>query len=300
MLITIFTPTYNRAYTIHHLYNSLLRQSNFDFEWLVIDDGSIDNTEELVNDWIAKTHQFKIRYYKTANGGKPRAINKALELANTPYIFIMDSDDYFTDDALAFLSARIPELEESNELVGLGVMRGSDKRKPLGKPLFLNHNFIDASNLERKKYGLDFDCNELYKVEVLKKYPFVVWEGENFSPEEIVLNEMALQGYKVRWYNKVGVISEYLDDGLTVNSFGLIQKNPMGYAMLFNHQLKYKKTFKEKFVAAYLMICYIILGENITYLAKSNNLFVTLLALPFGVVVAIRRKMQFKNGYKSK
>ena len=131
-------------------------------------------------------------------------------------------------------------------------------------------------------------------MEILKKNPFVVWEGETFSPEEIVLNEIALQGYKVRWYNKVGVISEYLKDGLTVNAFGLIQKNPMGYAMLFNHQLKYKKTFKEKFVAAYLMICYSILGRNIKYLAKSNNLLVTLLALPFGVLVAIRRKMQFK------
>ena len=292
--ITVFTPTYNRAYTLHHLYNSLLRQSNYDFEWLVIDDGSTDNTEKLVKEWIAKANQFKIRYYKTANGGKPRAINKALELVDTPYVFIMDSDDYFTDDALAFLSARIPELEESNELVGLGVMRGSNESEPLGKPLFLNRKYIDATNLERKKYGLDFDCNELYKVEILKKNPFVVWEGETFSPEEIVLNEIALQGYKVRWYNKVGVISEYLKDGLTVNAFGLIQKNPMGYAMLFNHQLKYKKTFKEKFVAAYLMICYSILGRNIKYLAKSNNLLVTLLALPFGVVVAIRRKMQFK------
>ena len=71
----------------------------------------------------------------------------------------------------------------------------------------------------------------------------MVEEVTNFKneAEEIVLNEMALQGYKVRWYNKVGVISEYLEDGLTINAFGLIQKNPMGYAMLFNHQLKYKK-----------------------------------------------------------
>ena len=293
--ITVFTPTYNRAYTLHQLYESLRRQNNFDFEWLIIDDGSTDNTEELVKQWIDKTDRFKIRYYKTANGGKPRAINKALELIETPYIFIMDSDDYLTDDALEFLSIRIPELEESKELVGLGVMLGKNNNQTIGKPLFKNRTFIDASNLERKKYGLDIDCKELYKAEILKKYPFEVWEGETFSPEEIVLNEIALQGYKVRWYNKVGVISEYLKDGLTVNAFGLIQKNPMGYAMLFNHQLKYKKTFKEKFVAAYLMICYTILGGNIKYLAKSNNLLVTLLALPFGVVVAIRRKMQFKN-----
>jgi glycosyltransferase involved in cell wall biosynthesis len=164
--ITVFTPTYNRAYTLHQLYESLRRQNNFDFEWLIIDDGSTDNTEELVKQWIDKTDRFKIRYYKTANGGKPRAINKALELIETPYIFIIDSDDYLTDDALEFLSIRIPELEESKELVGLGIMRGNDERKPLGKPLFSGHDFIDVSNLERKKYGLDFDCNELYKAEI--------------------------------------------------------------------------------------------------------------------------------------
>jgi hypothetical protein len=135
----------------------------------------------------------------------------------------------------------------------------------------------------------------LYKVEILKNYPFEVWEGETFSPEEIVLNEMALQGYKVRWYNKVGVISEYLEDGLTVNAFDLIKKNPMGYAMLFNHQLKYKTTFKEKFKAAYLMVCYSVIGKNLSYILRSNSLFVTLLSFPIGLLVARRRKKQFEH-----
>src|SRR5690606_8327144 len=100
MMITIFTATYNRAYTLPTLYNSLLRQINFDFEWLIIDDGSTDNTEKLVKDWSTRNNPFKIRYIKNRNGGKPRAINKAVELANTPYLFILDSDDYLTDDAV--------------------------------------------------------------------------------------------------------------------------------------------------------------------------------------------------------
>lgn len=293
--ITVFTPTYNRAYTLILLYQSLLRQNNFDFEWLIIDDGSTDNTKELVENWQNNKNPFEIRYYKTENGGKPRAINKALELIETQYIFIMDSDDYLTDDALGFLSIRISELEESKELVGLGVMLGKNNNQTIGKPLFKNRTFIDASNLERKKYGLDIDCKELYKVEILKNYPFEVWEGETFSPEEIVLNEMALQGYKVRWYNKIGVISEYLEDGLTVNAFDLIKKNPMGYAMLFNHQLKYKTTFKEKFNAAYLMVCYSVIGKNLSYILRSNSLFVTLLSFPIGLLVARRRKKQFEH-----
>lgn len=295
MPITIFTPTYNRAHTLPNLYYSLLRQKHFDFEWLVIDDGSSDNTENLVKGWINNTKHFNIRYYKTENGGKPRAINKAVQLAQTPYLFILDSDDYFTDNTIQFLASKIKEIDDSEELCGIGVMRGKNENIPLGKPLFQNGSFVDATNLERKKHGLNFDCNELYKVEILKKFPFVVWEGELFSPEEIVLNEMALQGYKVRWYNKVGVVSEYLEDGLTVNAFSLLQKNPMGYAMAFNHQLKYNRTFKEKFVSAYLMVCYAILGKNIVYLTESNDKLLTFLAFPVGALVAFRRNIQFKK-----
>lgn len=293
-MITIFTATYNRAYTLPNLYNSLLRQNNFDFEWLIIDDGSTDNTEELVKHWANKTEKFKIQYVKTLNGGKPRAINKAVELANTPYLFIIDSDDYLTDDAVEFLSCKIPEVDASNELLGIGLMQKNEKNSAVNS-LFADRRYIDATNLEREKFGLNIDCNELYKIAILKKFPFVVWQGELFSPEEIVLNEMALQGYKVRWYNKIGVISEYLEDGLTVNSFSLLQKNPMGYAMAFNHQLKYKKAFKEKFLSAYLMVCYSLIGKNINYLIKTNDKVFTILAFPVGVIVAVRRKMQFKN-----
>lgn len=297
MNITIFTPTYNRAYILPELYKSLLRQKSYDFEWLIIDDGSTDHTEELVKEWIEKTEKFKIQYCKTANGGKPRAINKAMELVKNPYIFIIDSDDYLADDAIEFLLDKIKEVDGSKEFVGIGLMQKNQDIQ-LSNPLFLNADFIDATNLERKKYGLNVDCNELYKVEILKKFPFEVWEGELFSPEEIVLNEIALHGYKIRWYNKIGVISEYLNDGLTRNSFDLIKKNPMGYAMVFNHNLKFKKTFKDKFVSAYLMVCYSIIGNNLHYLAKSNNKLFTIIAFPVGVLVALRRKIQFsKNNF---
>lgn len=292
MNITIFTPTYNRAFILPQLYQSLLRQKIYDFEWLIIDDGSTDHTEELVKEWTEKTEKFKIRYCKTVNGGKPRAINKAVELAKTQYIFIIDSDDYLTDDAVEFLLEKVKDIDGSNEFVGIGLMQKNEDML-LSKSLFLKTEFIDATNLERKQFGLNFDCNELYKVDILKKFPFEVWQGELFSPEEIVLNEIALQGYKVRWYNKIGVISEYLSDGLTKNSFDLIRKNPMGYAMAFNHSLKHKKTFKDKFVSAYLMVCYTVLGKNILYLTKTNNKLITVIAFPVGLLVALRRKIQF-------
>ncbi|MBQ7385547.1 MAG: glycosyltransferase family 2 protein [Ruminococcus sp.] len=79
--ITVFTPTYNRAYIISNLYNSIKKQTFKNFEWLVVDDGSTDNTEDLFKKWQHEDNDFVIRYYKTVNGGKHRAINRALNLA---------------------------------------------------------------------------------------------------------------------------------------------------------------------------------------------------------------------------
>lgn len=98
--ITLFTPTYNRAYVLETLYRSIQRQTFRDFEWIVVDDGSTDNTEDLVNSWMEEKNFFPIRYYKQANGGKCRAINWGLDLAEGELFFIMDSDDYLTDDAM--------------------------------------------------------------------------------------------------------------------------------------------------------------------------------------------------------
>ena len=94
-MITVFTPTYNRAYTLVDLYESLLHQTCFDFEWLIVDDGSTDETEEFVKDWL-DNGKFDVRYFKKLNGGKPSAINYGLQLAQGEYFWIIDSDDTAT------------------------------------------------------------------------------------------------------------------------------------------------------------------------------------------------------------
>ena len=93
--ITLFTPTYNRAYILDKLYRSVQRQTFRDFEWLIIDDGSSDNTEALVRGWMDDGNDFPIRYEKVPNGGKCRAINRGLDLAQGELFFIMDSDYEF-------------------------------------------------------------------------------------------------------------------------------------------------------------------------------------------------------------
>ena len=121
-------------------------------------------------------------------------------------------------------------------------MQGHPDGTCFARPTF--DKYVDATNLQRKDFGIDVDCNEVYKISVLKNYPFIVWPGEIFTPESTVLNSMALDGYKIRWLNRIGVIAEYQEDGMTKNSWGLQRKNPMGYAMLFNSNLLHQKGLK--------------------------------------------------------
>ena len=101
--LTIFTPTYNRADILNKAYKSLKRQTNKDFIWLVVDDGSIDNTEDVVKGWIDE-NIIEIKYIKKENGGKHTAYNVAVENTSTELIMIaLDSDDYLSDDAVEII-----------------------------------------------------------------------------------------------------------------------------------------------------------------------------------------------------
>lgn len=291
--LTIFTPTFNRAYILPQLKDSLLRQDRFDFEWLIIDDGSTDDTQDVVRSWQQDSLPFIINYFKTKNGGKPRAINEACKLAQSDWIFLMDSDDHFADNVTGFILDAIESIKDDNCFVGVGFLQGNKDLVPRKNIDF--KNCVDATNLQRKDIGLNVDCNEVYRVSTLRKFPFEVWDGEIFTPEEVVLNEMALQGYKLRWYNKVVVISEYLEDGMTRGAWGLIKRNPMGYAMLFNHRLKHVESLKERMNSVCQFIAYCLIGGNPRYITKCNSIPLALLLLPVGCLLAIRRSRQLKS-----
>ena len=97
--LTIFTPAYNRAYTLHKCYESLKRQTNKNFKWMIIDDGSTDNTVDLVAKWKEKS-DFEIIYIYKQNGGMHTAHNTAYQNIDTELNVCIDSDDYLTDDAI--------------------------------------------------------------------------------------------------------------------------------------------------------------------------------------------------------
>ena len=240
-MITIMTPTYNRAYILPNLYDSLCNQTVHDFEWVVIDDGSTDNTEELVAGWLKKQNPFDIVYVKKQNGGKHRAINYAVKIAKYDWFFIVDSDDFITPDAVMLIHEWIKTVAHDTTFAGVSGLRGYiNFDKPIGEPL--NVEYVDATNLEREKFNLSGDKAEIYRTDILKKFPFPEYEGEKFITEAVVWDEIALNGYKLRWFNKIIYKCEYLEDGLTQSGDKIFHDNFEGYTHYIKMQIAIKKS----------------------------------------------------------
>lgn len=287
-LITVLTATYNRAHLLPDLYHSLCCQSCKDFEWIVIDDGSKDDTEQLIAGYIEE-NRISIRYHKQENGGKNRAINHGVTMVTTPYTMIVDSDDYLTDDAIEYLSVRLLNAKKDQSLVGISGKRGEGKQKNE------EDSFVVATNLERRKFGLEQDACEVFRTDLLRSHPFEVWPGEKFVPEEIVWNQLAMEGYAFRWYDRVTCIVRYQEGGLTKGSWELLKKNPMGYASMYKQRVVLSKDFRNKLSNNEQLIAQSILGGHPLYAFKGNFNFISLVALPLGVAIAIRRKFQYRR-----
>lgn len=234
--ITVFTPTYNRAYIIENLYRSLQRQSFTDFEWLVVDDGSSDNTEELFESFCREQNPFPIRYFKKENGGKCRAINRGLELAQGELFFTVDSDDYLTDDALEKVVQWEAELPKDQKFCGMIANRGTtpdSTPNPLFDWEYYDGNAFDLYN------GFDGEKALIFYTDIHRKYLYPEFDGEKFMTEAVTWNRMAWDGYKIRYFNDIIWIWEYIADGLTKAGYKVFLDNPQGTALFFREKAVY-------------------------------------------------------------
>lgn len=237
MKITVFTPTFNRAYIIETLYRSLQRQTFHDFEWLVVDDGSFDNTEELFARWQQEKNPFLIRYYKKENGGKCSAINYALDLAQGELFFVVDSDDYLTDDALEKAVSWISELPAGEKFCGVVGNRGFSPEVTPNQ--FAQEPFYEGTFFDRYK-NVDGERDCIFFTDIHRKYKYPVFPGEKFMTEAVVWNRMAHDGYKVRYYSDIIWIYEYKEDGLTMAGSELFLKNPQGYGLWLREKAQFE------------------------------------------------------------
>lgn len=241
--ITVFTPTYNRAYIIEDLYRSLQRQTYRDFEWVVVDDGSGDNTQELFAKWIQEGNFFPIRYHKQENGGKCRAINQGLKMAQGELFFTVDSDDYLTEDALEKVAHWDAELPKDGTYCGFAGNRGTTPEETPNR--LFEGGYLDGSALDRygaidEIYGaVDGERAYVFYTDIHKKYLYPEFPGEKFLTESVVWDKMAHDGYKMRFYNDIIWIWEYKPDGLTKAGYKVFLNNPQGTGLFFRQKAEY-------------------------------------------------------------
>ena len=249
MRFTVFTPTYNRGYIIEQVFESLQKQTFADFEWIVVDDGSTDNTEEIMKRIMLKDHEFPIVYKKVKNGGKHRAWNLGLDLARGELFFGCDSDDYLTNDALYItdkVERSIPNGQKEN-YAGVCGLKGYKDRTIVGE-IFGRQSYEDMTHIERIKKNITGDKAEVLYTSIWKKYKYYEFEGEKFLTEATSLNRMAEEGLKIRYFNRIIKIIEYLPDGLSADIEKRFNENPKGegiyiYQMIKNGILKGRKKY---------------------------------------------------------
>ena len=239
--ITVFTPVFNRAYCVRNVYNSLLKQTFHDFEWLVINDGSTDDTDKVINECIAE-NKITIRYFSKQNGGQHRALNDAIRYAKGQLLMIVDSDDDLNGDALYWIDYYEKTVTSKDHFAGVSGLRCHRDGRVIGLPWPDNSKeYIDITNIQRYKNNtLLGDKAEAYYVDVLKKFsPIPEFENENDVEKGVLWNRIAFAGLKIRWFNKAIYNCEYLEDGMSKNITTHYLKNFNGYSFYIKEFLKY-------------------------------------------------------------
>jgi len=293
--LSIHTATYNRAFTLGKVFDSLKKQTCKDFEWIISDDGSTDNTEDLVKEWLSQDNGFEIIYSKLPHVGLPRAHNNGIKLANTDWFMLLDSDDYLMPETVEKVLTWVNEIKDIPMMAGIGVTRTHPDgtfMKPQQPKIDPNIGYVDINNSDRARYNLDMDCFEATRTALLRKYPFQCWPTEEYAPPALSINEMAMAGWKYRWRIDHLYICEYLSNGITKDN-RKVKKNPMGYAMMYNQDLLRFRSFKAQSYNSIQMIALCTYAGHLEYLRKSNAPWVTALVLPIGLIWGIRRKCQF-------
>lgn len=280
--LTIFTPAYNRGYILPNLYQSLLQQSDSHFEWVIVDDGSSDNTEELVNSWI-KEGKINITYFKQPNQGKHIAINTGLTLAKGELFFIVDSDDDLTPDAVYNVRGFWMANQPKSDISGIISYRQFRDGRLVGTRL---PDGISKCKLREtsSKYGSTGDKVVIYRTEVMRKYPFPKFDGERFLGESVMYNQID-DKYDMLVMNSRIYNFDYQEDGLSQDFRKLYRNNPNGFLLQFEQASKYIAGFKAKVKNTAHIACLCWKLSKMKHYFFSANIMMRLLAFPIGLVL---------------
>ncbi len=278
--LSVFTPTYNRAHLLPQLYTSLCSQTNKDFVWLLVDDGSTDGTETLVQQWKADD-KIAIQYVHQSNGGKHRAHNTAVKVCMTPWFVGVDSDDYMVDDAVNVILERIERLgglAAPKRLGGLAAPRYQSITQ--NTAVFADGDESSLIGLYRR--GFVGETTLVYRTDLLRAYPYPEFEGERFVTEAVVYDKIDKE-HVLSLISKPLVVCEYQPDGYSKNEKKLFLQNPKGWAYRFNQRAQNIQTWKERYVCCAKYVCFSIMAKQ-HWLKTANYKILSVLAIPLAIV----------------
>ena len=290
--LTVFTPAYNRAYSIHLCYESLCRQTCKDFVWLVVDDGSTDNTKELIKSWQKKDNGFEIKYVYKPNGGMHTAHNTAYENIDTEINVCIDSDDYMTDDAV-------------EKIVNLWKEKGDKKYAGIIALDCLQNGEIIGSELEKDREtttlkgfyqrGGKGDKKLIYRTDVMKSYPpYPEFEGEKYVSIAYKYY-LADEDYELLILNEPVCVVEYMSDGSSTNMYRQYLKNPKGFAFIRKVDMQKADSLKELFRCTTHYVSSSIISKNKNFIKESPKKAATVLSIPFGAALTVYIKHKSKG-----
>jgi glycosyltransferase involved in cell wall biosynthesis len=285
---TVFTGTYNRAYSLRRVYESLLAQTFQDFEWLIVDDGSTDDTDECVRGMVEEG-RLRIRYVKKSNGGVHTAHNVALREARGEFFLRLDSDDACVPYALEALRDKWQEIPENikDEYSGVSCLCMRSSGEIIGD--FYPDSPWDSEypvllSLQGEKWGA-------HRVELLRQHPFPEFAGERFCPESLVWARLH-DTYKTRCFNAALRIYFESGDSITRSMTRTRYRSPKGVALYYNEQMRRLRKFRAfRHAVNYVRFSSANGGVLRTIItAKSKPL--VLLALPLGMVMHVRDRLR--------
>ena len=251
--ISILTPTYNRGKLLLPLYESLKNLTFENFEWLIVDDGSEDDTEQYALSWIAhniENAEFPIRYIKKSNGGKHTAINRGVREANGELILILDSDDTLPADSLATIAQYYEQCKGYKDCAGVCGLMAHHDGQLIGTGFPKEPMYESALQFRYAEKGnVTGDLLEVYKTSVMREFPFPEIENEKFCPESLVWNRIANK-YKLFCFNKVIYYRDYLEGGLTSKIVRIRMNSPIASTMTYAEMLDYNISLKWKIRSA--------------------------------------------------
>lgn len=282
-LLTIFTPAYNRAHTLGRTYESLCHQSRKDFIWLIVDDGSRDETRTMIEAWQRADNGFQINYLYKSNGGMHTAHNMAYENIDTVLNVCIDSDDCLADGAIEKIYAKWEEIKDKDYagIVGLDAdMNGA---------LIGNAFPDDMTETTLSAYyakGGKGDKKLIYRTEIVNQFPpYPVFEDEKYVGLDYKYR-LIDQKYTLATMNEVLCNVEYQHDGSSATMWKQYKLNPKGFAFLRTVYMKYATSRKRALIDAVHYVSSSILARDKRFILHSPRKILTLCAIPAGVVLA--------------